>query len=488
MEKNTEVKFSGETKQIVLPEKMSYREAIIWLERRMEEDERVVEIYEEIEAYPLDAAHALLNAMSEKYGWTDLVPTPGFWGNKPPAMIGVQTSANEQTQVPWGRMQIPGIDGFIYPQLKLRKGRAIFAICGQVRRKHEKEIAEVARLTREHVVKYSIYRGKAIQLSFPDLTNTSESDLEPSEFNPKFLELTDVKPEELIFPDALKEQITTSLLTPIEKTEICRKLQIPLKRGVLMFGKYGTGKTLTAKVAAKKCEENGWTFLYLNSPDDLPRAIEFAQVYGPAMIFAEDIDEVMGTDDRDSRINGILNTIDGIDVKTSEIIVCLTTNHVDQINKAMMRPGRLDAVIHITPPDEVASQKLVRLYARGMVPKSENLDEVGVALDGQIPAVIREVVERSKLAAISRMTGKKGEKLEIHAKDLLTAARGMITHLKLMEPEKKDMRSDMEKAAAIVAGTLTDLSGRSLVSSIKETEAPKSLSATKAVGASQPTV
>jgi transitional endoplasmic reticulum ATPase len=318
----------------------------------------------------------------------------------------------------------------------------LFRIGGEVKQKHKHAIKELANLTRTIVVEESIYRGKAIRVQFEH---------DPRKFNPrdcpKFIDVSKVKPDELIFSDEVKKAVNTSLFTPIEHTDNCRKYMIPLKRGILLEGPFGTGKTLTAYVAAKKCTENKWTFIYLSKVEDLKTAIHFAKAYQPCVIFAEDIDRVMTEGERkeNENVNDILNTIDGVDTKGMELIVCLTTNHVDHIEPAMMRPGRLDAVISVRAPDQRASIDLVRLYARGRLDQKDDFGVVGEKLKGQIPAVIREVVERSKLAAVGRLNP--GEELLLGAPDLEFAADEMLNHLRLMMPKPEDTRSDAEKGA-----------------------------------------
>ena len=80
---------------------------------------------------------------------------------------------------------------------------------------------------------------------------------------------------------------------------------------------------------------------------------------------------------------------------------------------------------------------------------------VGGHLAGQIPAVIREVCERSKLAAIANH----GDADKIHAQDLLTAAGGMREQMALLSPQEPDDRSDMEKAAEVLGTLLADNTG-----------------------------
>lgn len=426
--KDVSVKRAGT--QITLPDGMTYEQGIMWLDRKRKEDEREVAIAEQIDAFPLDGAYAMYRAMSEKYGFVGMVPTPGFWGSTPPVMIGVETGPGQMVQVPWGSMQIPNIQGRLQTGVAHKDGRQVFVLHGLIRQKHKKEVADLVALARQIVREKSIYKGKAIRASFPEL---NPEDFNPMSHAPKFIDTAEVKENELIFSNDVKAQVTSYLFTPIEKTQMCREHNIPLKRGILLEGPYGTGKTQTAYVAAKKAVENGWTFIYLDTVDNLQRAIFFAQQYGPAVIFAEDIDSVMDGE-RDEDMNGILNTIDGVDTKGHEIIVVLTTNHVENINPAMLRPGRLDAVIQVRPPDAQAVQALLRLYSRGLIPETEPLDEVGKVLKNHIPAVIREVVERSKLNTISRMQN--DEPFVLKERDLMVAAESILAQVELINPKR----------------------------------------------------
>lgn len=427
--------------QIILPKGMSLKAARVWLERKEVEQEQEIAIDEIIEAYPLEGAFAFAKAISKKYGFSALVPTPGFFGPNPPVMIGIEVGLGQQAQVPWGRVEIPNIAGFLETGITVKDNRVLFSIRGAVKQKYKDEIKELANLTRKLVREESIYRGKAIRVQFEE---------DPKKFNirdcPKFIETSKTKPDELIFAEDVKRAVNTSLFTPIERTAFCREYQIPLKRGILLEGPFGTGKTLTADVAAKKCVENGWTFIYLAHVKDLKTAIHFAKAYQPAVIFAEDVDRVM-EGGRDEKMDEILNTIDGVDTKSMELIVVLTTNNVHHIEPAMMRPGRLDAVIPIKAPDAAASVALVKLYARGRLNQTGNFDRVGEKLAGQIPAVIREVVERSKLAAVARLNPDGSEKLLLEATDLEFAADEMLRHIELMTPKPEDTRSPIEKAA-----------------------------------------
>src|SRR5690606_35602369 len=132
--------------------------------------------------------------------------------------------------------------------------------------------------------------------------------------------------------------IRTNIFSPLKHTEACRKHKIPLKRGILLEGKYGTGKSLTARVTAKVAVDNGWTFIMLNRAQGLRAAIEFARTYQPCVIFAEDIDRV--ADREDENVNDLVNMLDGVVTKDMEMMICLTTNFIEKIDQALLRPGR----------------------------------------------------------------------------------------------------------------------------------------------------
>ena len=69
----------------------------------------------------------------------------------------------------------------------------------------------------------------------------------------------------------------------------------------------------------------------------------------------------------------ILNVIDGIESKGTEIITVLTTNNLGNITSAMLRPGRLDAIVSVRAPDAKAAQQLVRLYAGTLLAADDDL-------------------------------------------------------------------------------------------------------------------
>lgn len=443
-----EVRYDG--KVITLPDdprRMTLREGRDWLLRLEQADEEVIAVHEEIDAHPWDGAVALMKAMQRTYGWASPAPTPGFFGPEPPAMVAIETAVDETATIFWGSFRLPGLsDTLLTCQADQKSGNPRFIIGGQTKRKYVEAIHELAEVVRQIVRSESIYRGKAIRLIVNDEGQIN------FQAPPKFVDLRRVNPAELVFSNDLQRQVDTNLWTPIEHTEICRLHNVPLKRGVLLEGEYGTGKSLCSMVTAVKCEANKWTFVTVPHAKALKSALQFAQRYQPCVVFVEDIDRQL-SGERTHQMDDTLNVVDGIISKNAEVMVVLTSNNVEAINRAMLRPGRLDAILHIAAPDAGAVQKLLRIYGRDRIKQDTTLEKAGVALAGQIPAVIREAVERSKLYAISQ---RPGTDWHLTDEDIEAAAKGMEYHLKLLKGKDPEAKSHGDKIAESLAAVLSE--------------------------------
>lgn len=422
-------------KKIILPgdpAEMPIDDAIKALKRIKADEDQEFNVHEIIDAHPVDAIVSFVLAMRELYGWTSPVPTPGFFGPTPPRMLSIKTGPDKDDvmQVPWGSFKLPNVENLIGTVNHMHEGRPVLIIHGTVRKKERGVVLELAQLTRDILKTNSIFKGKAFTIPVDD-----DGDLQVME-PPTFMDVRKADPKQLLLNADVIAQVNTNLWGPIQNTEACRTHKIPLKRGVLLEGPYGCGKSLTASITAKIAQDNGWTFINLDKVQGLKAALEFANRYQPAVIFAEDIDRMM--EERDEEANDLINTIDGVLSKNAEVMVVLTTNHIDKIQQVMLRPGRLDAVISIPAPDAKTVEALVRMYARTTLDATTDLTEIGLKLQGQIPATVREVVERSKLAMLVR-----GEK-SITAEALSVSAEGMTQHLALLN-RKKDEPTDAQK-------------------------------------------
>lgn len=430
---DTEIEYVG--KKITLPAEptnMDYDDAIQALERMRDRDNQEFDVRELVKGAPWDTLVAVYMAMQDIYGVVIAQSRMTFFGPIKPDFITVHTGhrPEDRIQVPMGQMSLPGVEAPV--QVVMRPEGTY--INGEVKRKDQARLVEIANRARAIIRTQSVYKGKAIRLNVDD-----GGDLQLNE-QPEFLDLTKVKETDIIHTDETEALIRTNVFAPLKHTDACRSNRIPLKRGILLEGKYGTGKSLTARVTAKIATDNGWTFLMLNRAQGLKSAIEFAREYQPCVIFAEDIDRAADRADED--VNDLVNLLDGMISKTMEMMVVLTTNFIDKIDRSLLRPGRFDAVISIDVPDAKTAQRIIRAYTHNLLAHEENLDAAGEATAGMIPASIREVVERAKLSMLTE-----GRSF-LTSEDLKISAIGMKRHMALLDPAE----TEVTPATQLVAG------------------------------------
>lgn len=406
--------------QIILPPNMPISEAIVWLDRQQTAENTRINFKEPIDGFPLDAARALGLAVKELFGFKGV---SDFW----PQSIGLEIDANGNTdQVYVGEFEVPNIEGSI---TLAPTGAMQLTVTASVKAKYQSKIKELVNLARQKLRTDSVYRGKAFKLNYDPRTGYP--------LPPKFIKTGTIG--QLQLNRDTRDLLQAAVWTPIEKTERCRRHRIPLKRGVLLEGPYGTGKTLFATETATITGPYGWSFIYLQDVRWLAQAYEFAQHYAPAVLFAEDIDMVIQDDGE--LPEAIRNTIDGVNTKAGEIIMVLTTNYAEKLPKSILRPGRLDAVVPFRHPDAETVEVLLRQYCGDLLAPAQDLETVRHKLAGRTAAVIREVVERAKLQMVQRSE----EDEHIMERDLFLAAESMVHHLALVEvePEHKDSVAEL---------------------------------------------
>ena len=452
-----DVVYHGE--KLILPTGMGITAAVKLLLEKEEFLETKVNIAEKFDAFPFDGAYAISRVLSKKYGWAQSIPTPGFFGSTPPTMMNVQIAVGEYVSVPWGRFSIPGVDGHLETGVAMNNGRFQFTLQAKVKRKDEETIRQIFELTRKHLVDRSIYRGQALKIRFKDDDGDAIAMPEP-----EFIDTTKINRDMLIYSADVMDAVETNLFAPIERVEDFIANGLPVKRTVMLAGTYGTGKTMAATVASKIAVENGITYVYCARADELVEALEFARQYqSPAcVVFCEDIDRELDGE-RDAVMDDMLNLIDGVDTKHSKIITVLTSNALENINAAMLRPGRLDAIIDVTPPDAEAVERLIRSIAGSSVDANTSLTEAGIVLSGKIPAVIAEVVKRAKIVQLRRQApGTLVTKLTEAA--LLEASKTMARQLDLLQ-SKIDTKNPVVPSVDQAIGALVSTAVRKSICS-----------------------
>ena len=471
---STEVKglnFFKDGVRMELPPGTSYNTLIQALQRQAREEDQVVNIREQVDAFMLEGAVAFHQALKEVFGWVqkgdvqDDVPaflTMMF--GAPPAspvkMLSVQTGLDTTEQVVWDQVKMPGVDGFLQPDFVHDNGRFFFLITGEVKQKHKARVMEVVAATKRIVRERSIYKGKALEVDLP----VPERGMDITKHAPRFMKGLDaIDPRGMIFSKKLEAELETYVFNVIRKTKLLARLGISAHRGALFMGPPGTGKTLAAAVTAKIAQDHGWTYFYVKNPDQIVPMYKLAASYGPAVLFVEDVDQAVlkGGDDEDvsdhakKKFRELLNALDGVDTKGSQVFVIFTTNKDPRnFDPAFTREARLDSIINFTPPDEEAVGRLIRWYLGRQLDANASLDKVSKELAGLRPASIKEVCAKSILGAVARLPDDTDpDNLPdgiINEDDLMVAALVIKEQIELAKPLPSENVPDSDEERAAV--------------------------------------
>ena len=335
--------------------------------------------------------------------------------------MGIAIDYKKTDSVLWGTFELPGTEGgkVTCDGTRGKYGLPVFVLSAELKQKYEPVFNEIVKRLQARLESHSIYRGKALKIDF------EQQQIE-------FLDVENFDSSKLVYPKITEKLLYDNLHVPLRHLNLCKQTGVPTKRGLLLAGPYGTGKTVQAFYAGQVAVQNGWGFVFLNDVRQLAMAIQFVKQYGRTLIYSEDIDQAV-SGDRNADMQQILNHMDGIDTKEQDVMFLFTTNHLEKIEKALLRPGRIDVAIQIGAPDEEAVARLVHVYAGAKLDKSFKGDGVGRILAGQIPAVIREAVERSKLSAIGRA---KTSEFLLTDEDIETGAHSVMQQVDLTNVDK----------------------------------------------------
>jgi Cdc6-like AAA superfamily ATPase len=165
--------------------------------------------------------------------------------------------------------------------------------------------------------------------------------------------------------ESLKRETIDFLLND-DFRKFCIEHRIPLKRGIILEGKPGTGKTLSLKWLKEQALKNKIEFNSFRSPKEFQDEKERYFAADKKIFVFEDFDAmVMDRKKTDGTPNTILqqllNTLEGVD-EIKDVVSIFTTNHIDNFDSAFVRPGRIDKVISYSLPDEKNRRDFLGCY------------------------------------------------------------------------------------------------------------------------------
>jgi transitional endoplasmic reticulum ATPase len=227
--------------------------------------------------------------------------------------------------------------------------------------------------------------------------------------------------DDLILPAATLTQLQR-LAKIIADPEAAQKAGLKAPTGALLYGPPGTGKTTIAQVFASELSGDVG-FISLKGSDivskyigesalQLRRAFDRARESSPCILFVDEIEAVLPRRDaegfdkeRESVVTEFLQQLDGID-SAPGVFVLGATNHLDKMDPAVIRPGRIGRRIEIPLPNQDERARLFALYTRGMSTDGAlDLDALAAQSDGLSPADIEGTCAEASEAAFTAEDG-----------------------------------------------------------------------------------
>jgi cell division protease FtsH len=202
--------------------------------------------------------------------------------------------------------------------------------------------------------------------------------------------------DDLALEPAMKEEIQTNTVGFLNRSEEMAKYGIPLRRGVILAGEPGTGKTLISKIIMNQSSGITCISAQANSlayPGYIYELYGLAKDLKPSIVFLEDID-LIGEDRRrmkGSALPTLLAKLDGIE-ECHEVVTIASTNFLENIDDALRkRPSRFDRIIQLTLPSLEQRRDFTR-YLSQKIPMAEDVQEyLACRTDNLTPAQIQEV-------------------------------------------------------------------------------------------------
>jgi cell division protease FtsH len=157
-----------------------------------------------------------------------------------------------------------------------------------------------------------------------------------------------------------------------------REIGAKVPKGILLHGPPGTGKTLLAKAVA---HESGATFFSQSAASfvemfvgvgsaRIRRLFKAARRKAPAIVFIDELDAVGGhrgfdvSGERDQTLNQLLVEMDGFTSASKDVVVIAASNLLDKLDPALLRPGRFDRQIFVSPPDVGGRERILHVHTR----------------------------------------------------------------------------------------------------------------------------
>lgn len=389
-------------------------------------DEQLISFYRIFKYRMFDGAIAFNRTMRAYFGTEGIgVVTKTPFGDEDPEIVIVETGLNEHAEAPVGKVGLPAFEAVFEigygrdPELGL-----VSQISCRCPKRRQAEVEKFFDAVQAQLEANSIYRGKAITAASV----------------PTFFDITSVRPEQVVYTDAVRRQLSANVWATIRHSQRLRDMGIALKRAVLLNGKYGTGKTLALVLTAQIAVQHGWTFIIVRSDDDPLDALQTAKMYAPAVVAIEDFDLMTADKDR-QEIDQVLDALDSASTKGQEVMGLFTTNFVEAVDMAALRPGRID---HIITFEKLSDDEYAHLV-NAIIPAARlaadvNYESIAAAFSGLYPAFAAEAAHKAILYNLDSNEWNGDKPGLITTEDIIAAAAAAHSQQTIMDAAQEAER------------------------------------------------
>ncbi|MDQ4144027.1 MAG: ATP-binding protein, partial [Actinomycetota bacterium] len=244
--------------------------------------------------------------------------------------------------------------------------------------------------------------------------------------------------DQLILAEGVLEVIERELLGIAKYRSLLVQGGQHVKRGLLLYGPPGNGKTLTIRYLLGRLREHTVILLTGTGLTAIAPAASLARTLEPSIVVLEDVDLVAA--ERTGYAShpvlfSVLNELDGI-AEDADVAFVLTTNRADLLEPALAaRPGRVDLAVEIGVPDDDGRRRLIELYGRHLQLQINDLEGVIARTRGVAASFMKELVRKAALLAAHDSDGSQGLTVtEVHltaALDELLSEQSALTRVLL---------------------------------------------------------
>jgi transitional endoplasmic reticulum ATPase len=248
-------------------------------------------------------------------------------------------------------------------------------------------------------------------------------EMEPSAMREVFVEVPDVKWEDIGGLSSIKQELQEAVEWPLKYQGVFAYADAMPPKGILLYGPPGTGKTLMAKAAANESEAN---FISIKGPELLSKWVgesekgvrevfRKARQAAPCIIFFDEVDAIaprrgggMGADSHvtERLISQLLTELDGLEILTN-VVVIAATNRPDIVDPALLRPGRFDRLLYVPPPDKNSRMQIIKIHTKKK-PLAEDIhmDDLVAHTEGYTGADIASLASAAVMLALREHVAK----------------------------------------------------------------------------------